>query len=72
MQAKSQAQAWSKLSRQLSTVSSDLTACLEREVVPNTWGAIQKGFDTMVEVYQTKIRKKDAASVSGNATALNE
>jgi hypothetical protein len=63
LQAKSQGRVWAKLALQLSTVSSKLTYQLQKELVPQTWGAVQKGFDIMVEVYKTKLKQKDIPSV---------
>jgi hypothetical protein len=64
LQANSQAQEWSNLAEQLSDFSLHLTNKLQRDVVPNTWGAVQKGFDIMVEVYQTKLKTEETPSVS--------
>jgi hypothetical protein len=65
LQSKSQGRLWAKLALQLSTVSSKLTYQLEKEIVPHTWGAVQKGFDIMVEVYKTKLERQDVPSVRG-------
>jgi hypothetical protein len=66
LQTNSLAQKWTKLSEQLRKAHRDLKPQLQQRLVPKAWGALQKGFNIMVEVFQVKMQAKEVPSVSAS------